>query len=96
MGDIELIMVTGNNNNKFYKMHDRGDGTFDATFGRVGASGQTTSYPISKWDQKYNEKIRKGYRDVTELRAEKPCDKNEGFKPIEVPEVAFLDRKSVV
>jgi len=38
MGDIELIMVTGNNNNKFYKMHDRGDGTFDVTFGRVGTS----------------------------------------------------------
>ena len=91
MGDIELIMVTGNNNNKFYKMHDRGDGTFDVTFGRVGTSGQMTSYPISKWDQKYNEKVRKGYRDVTELRAEKPlCDKGDGFKPIEIPEVALL------
>lgn len=91
MGDIELIMVTGNNNNKFYKMKDLHDGTFEVNFGRVGASGQTTIYPISVWDKKYNEKVRKGYRDVTELRAETPTNgDDDGFKPIDNADVAQL------
>lgn len=64
--DIHLIKVDGNaNNNKFYDMHDNGNGTFTVTYGRIGGSSKTMSYPISKWDEKYREKTgpSKGYTD---------------------------------
>lgn len=61
-----LVMVTANNNNKFYKMEPHGD-QFRVEFGRVGGGSQFASYPMSQWSKKYNEKIRKGYVDRTEL-----------------------------
>jgi poly [ADP-ribose] polymerase len=65
---VKLLKVSGDvNNNKYYEMHENSDGTFLAKFGRVGASPQSASYPMSKWKTKYNEKLKKGYRDVTEL-----------------------------
>lgn len=66
---IELIMVTGDNNNKFYRMTDIGDGIFKVEYGRVGVTSINESYPISRWDSKYREKIKKGYRDVSDLKA---------------------------
>lgn len=65
-----LIYVDGiaGNNNKFYNMYPEG-GTFRVEFGRVGASSQKATYNISKWSSKYNEKIKKGYKDITELKA---------------------------
>jgi poly [ADP-ribose] polymerase len=67
---IELIMVSGENNNKFYRMKDLDDGTFTVEYGRVGVTSQTESYPISRWDSKYKEKLKKGYRDVSDLKVE--------------------------
>lgn len=64
-------MVTENNNNKYYFMHDNADGTFTVKWGRVGVTESTTNYPIKRWDSIYRDKTGKGYRDVTELRAEK-------------------------
>lgn len=63
---VKLICVTANNNNKFYYMEDLNNGSFKVTYGRVGASETTYTYPISQWDKKYNDKIKKGYIDVTE------------------------------
>lgn len=63
---VYLLMITANNNNKYYKMIPCGS-TFKVEFGRVGANPQTSSYPISQWDKKYNEKIKKGYVDKTDL-----------------------------
>lgn len=63
---VELIMVTSSNNNKYYRMIDNGD-RFTVEFGRVGGRSQKASYPISEWDKKYREKIRKGYSDNTKL-----------------------------
>jgi len=65
----KLIMVTPSNNNKFYEMQDNGNGTFTVTYGRVGSRGTVRSYPISQWKRRYNEKIRKGYKDQTHLFA---------------------------
>jgi len=65
----KLIMVTSANNNKFYEMRDNKDGTFTATYGRVGSAGAKATYPIGSWDRKYNEKVRKGYKDQTRLFA---------------------------
>jgi poly [ADP-ribose] polymerase 2/3/4 len=66
---IELIMVTGENNNKFYRMVDSEDGNFKVEYGRVGVTSVNEVYPISRWDSKYKEKIKKGYRDVSDLKA---------------------------
>ena len=66
-----LVMVTADaNNNKFYRMIPNGD-TFTAEYGRVGnGSFQKASYAISQWNKKYNEKIKKGYQDRTNLVAD--------------------------
>lgn len=63
---IKLICVTPDNHNKFYYMEDLNNGTFKVTYGRVGNSERIVNYPISQWNTKYNEKIKKGYIDVTE------------------------------
>lgn len=67
---IELVMVSDQNNNKYYRMVDNNDGNFTVYYGRVGGSEATETYPIYKWDTKYKEKIKKGYRDVSDLKIE--------------------------
>jgi poly [ADP-ribose] polymerase 2/3/4 len=68
---VKLIMVTENNNNKYYEMQESADGqTFTVTYGRVGATAATQTYPIREWDKKYREKVNKGYKDQTHLFAE--------------------------
>lgn len=62
--DVRLIFIDGDSNkNKFYNMHDNGNGTFTAHYGRVGADGVEKIYDISKWDSTYNAKVKKGYKD---------------------------------
>lgn len=60
----------GANNNKYYKMVVNGS-TLNVEYGRVGASPQHRSYPAYQFDSKYDEKIRKGYKDMTDLMAKK-------------------------
>lgn len=60
-------MVTGeNNHNKYYKQIPHGS-TWTAEYGRIGSSSQSREYPMSQWDKKYNEKIKKGYVDQSDL-----------------------------
>lgn len=62
-----LVMVTASaNNNKYYNMTPHGN-TWTAEYGRVGSSSQRREYSIREWDKKYNEKIKKGYVDQTNL-----------------------------
>lgn len=68
MKAVELIMVSADNNNKFYRMVDTEDGYFDVEYGRVGVTSIKERYPISRWDSKYREKIKKGYKDVSDLK----------------------------
>lgn len=65
---VYLVKVDPNaNNSKYYKMIPQGD-SFSVEYGRLGNSNyQTSSYAISLWDKKYNEKIKKGYEDKSEL-----------------------------
>jgi poly [ADP-ribose] polymerase len=63
---IKLVMVTGDNNNKFYYMTPMGN-EFEVEWGRIGVTSTKTKYPISKWNAQYNSKIKKGYKDVTEF-----------------------------
>jgi len=60
-------MVTPDNNNKFYIMEWDGGTNFNVEYGRVESTSTKVSYPYSKWTSKYNEKIRKGYKDVTDM-----------------------------
>ena len=64
-----LVMVTANNNNKYYKLIPDGD-YFNVEFGRIGATCQKARYPMSDWDKKYKEKVKKGYVDQTDLMAD--------------------------
>jgi poly [ADP-ribose] polymerase 2/3/4 len=67
--EAKLIMVTPDNNNKFYDMRENTDGTFSVTYGRVGARGAEARYAMREWDTKIREKTRKGYKDQTHLFA---------------------------
>ena len=70
MSDIKpryLVMVTASaNNNKYYKQIPHGD-SWTAEYGRVGSNPQRREYSMSQWESKYNEKIRKGYVDQSDL-----------------------------
>lgn len=92
MEELYLVMTNaGANNNKYYHMVPHGD-VFDVYYGRIGASEQHASYPISKWNTKYNEKIRKGYTDQTaNHRTQVVTKKSEPeYKSIENAEIAEL------
>jgi poly [ADP-ribose] polymerase len=75
---LYLVMVTADeNHNKFYRMIPDGN-NFTVEYGRVGNDYfATTSYPISMWDKKLNEKLRKGYIDQTRLVATPVIKSNE-------------------
>lgn len=88
-----LVMVTaGANNNKYYDMKPQGD-MWVATYGRIGSGSQTRTYSKREWDKKYNEKIRKGYIDQTDLiqdliSTEKPTQSE--YKEIDNTEIAAI------
>lgn len=99
MKKIKLMMVTGSaNNNKFYNLSENSDGTFTVEYGRVGANAQTRTYPMSQWDRRYKEKVRKGYVDNTELFKEEVVgDSNttkvDTFKPERTKSVVSIINK---
>jgi poly [ADP-ribose] polymerase len=66
----KLIMVTAENNNKFYEMRENDNGTFTVQYGRVGGTHSTATYPLAQWDKKFREKVAKGYVDQTHLFAQ--------------------------
>lgn len=55
------------NSNKEYEMKEKGDGTFDVKYTRVGKTAGHDNYPMSKWNSKLNEKLKKGYTRITDL-----------------------------
>jgi len=84
---VRLIMVTDQNNNKFYNMDDNGNGTFTVTYGRVGTDGTTKIYDIGDWTKIYNSKTKKGYKDVSDLKITK---QSVGIQPISDSEIDSL------
>lgn len=62
-----LIMVTAENNNKYYNCFPEGD-NFRVEYGRVNSTKTITNYPMSKWESQISSKIKKGYKDVTDLK----------------------------
>ncbi len=67
---VYLVMVSDQNNNKYYNLENNGNGTFTAKWGRVEGHESSKVYPISKWQSTINSKLKKGYKDVTHLMAE--------------------------
>lgn len=83
---VQLIMVTEKNNNKFYNMIEEGS-QIRIEYGRVGAAVRTCYKSIHKWDSIYREKTSKGYKDITSLKSEV---KIAGYKNIEDSQVKYI------
>ena len=88
MSDVKYLVKVDpvSNNSKFYKMIPNGS-DFIVEYGRLGNTNyQTSSYPISQWEKKYKEKIKKGYEDkselIQELVEEVKQDENDEYLPI--------------
>lgn len=64
---VKMVCVTDQNNNKCYNMIQESESTWRAEWGRVGGSLSTKQYPMSQWDKMYRNKVKRGYRDITEL-----------------------------
>lgn len=62
----KLIMITENNNNKFYEMTEN-NGSIDVKYGRVDSSSVSVTYSIGEWDRLINSKKKKGYVEVSDL-----------------------------
>lgn len=94
-----LILVDPNNNgvdsNKFYKMAGNGDNTFTAEYGRVGATPQTKTYPMSKWNSTLSSKLKKGYVDRSDLMQEVIADSKVEDKSNGVDEFDLVQNLSV-
>lgn len=93
----KLIFVDSDvNHNKFYEMRSNDNGTFTVTWGRVGSTGQSATFPMSDWDKKLKEKTKKGYKDVTEHVADTVAvspSSNNIISQISDPEVRDLIAK---
>lgn len=98
MTDIKpryLVMVTSSaNHNKIYKQIPHGN-TWTAEYGRVGGTLQKKEYPMSQWESKYREKLKKGYADQSDLvedlfQVEKPKNSNSEYKEIENKVIAEI------
>jgi poly [ADP-ribose] polymerase 2/3/4 len=74
MREVRLVQVTTDNNNKFYNMKEEGS-QLVAEYGRIGVTCQKKIYPLGRWGRIYNSKLRKGYKDVTDLFIEKETSK---------------------
>ena len=62
-----LVMVTAENNNKFYNMTVENNSLI-LEWGRIGDKTSTMTKPSSEFDKIFKEKIKKGYIDVTQLK----------------------------
>jgi poly [ADP-ribose] polymerase len=63
----KLIMVTSANNNKFYEMVCEDSKTIKIKYGRIDHTETNITAPYGKWKGLKAAKIKKGYKDVTDL-----------------------------
>lgn len=80
-----LVCVTSDNRNKFYRIiPNSNEQGFTVEYGRIGApSFRTDHYPIEMYWRKYDEKLKKGYVDQTNLVKMAIASSGEdGFKAI--------------
>lgn len=67
--DMKYLMMVDakSNHNKYYRMWKIDEKNFMVEYGREGSKGMKRTYPLSVFQEKYNEKIQKGYHDVSDL-----------------------------
>ncbi len=63
----KYLINNNDTHNKFYEMIENTDNeTWTARWGKIGTSGiNKVTYSMNRWSEKYNEKIKKGYTDVS-------------------------------
>lgn len=102
---VEEKSVDGVDHNKFYDMFEK-NGELHCYWGRrqdgyeFGKSGKLTVYPLSKWDETFSSKVRKGYEDKSYLyddvivTSTVSTSKNgDIYAPIQIPSIAnIVDR----
>lgn len=97
MENTEVDPKTGKRHHKFYEMEDNGNGTWTARWGKIGTSGVTQPYPIKVWSDKYNEKIRKGYKEIpTPAHKTKPANKPVPDDTVNKRQLALVNKLIVV
>jgi len=62
----KLILISSENNNKFYEMTEE-NGQIKVNYGRIDSTSVTITKPLSQWDSIVREKQRKGYKNITDL-----------------------------
>jgi len=74
---VKLVMITPENNNKFYIMTKLNGSEWKAQWGRIKGEltaetpdHQTKVYSMNDWEKTYRSKTGKGYQDVTHLYEE--------------------------
>ena len=92
MTTARLICVTGNNNNKFYNMNLNSDGSINIEYGRIGQNSQKVHYKAGakKWDTLLNSKLKKGYKNVSDLIVDVQASNTDLFSGINEKEVVEL------
>ena len=69
MARYAYLENTTGGHNKFYEMIENPGGkTFKAKWGRIGNAPQEKEYSMSDWYQKFDEKRKKGYVDLTHTK----------------------------
>lgn len=79
-----LRLVDQNNHNRDFQMIQTSPTVFVGLMNRVGAAPVKRSYPMNRWDRVYDEKIRRGYIDVTKYHKK---TKRSNYKEIEDEEI---------
>ncbi|MFX0061763.1 MAG: ADP-ribose polymerase [Candidatus Hermodarchaeota archaeon] len=85
-----LVMVTAQNNYKYYFMTQIDENKFKAEWGRIEVNHYEKIYPMSKWDSIYGSKIGKGYMDHTELHRAENAAETAAFNTISNKDVKNL------
>lgn len=82
MRSVYLVMVTGEgNHNKFYRMTQINDQSFEVRYGRIGAKESPPKiYSLDRWTSIYNSKIKKGYVDESDSHLVKKKSKYSEIK----------------
>jgi len=89
---VHLVMVTAENNNKYYDMTPKGD-VIEIKYGRIDSTCTTITKPIREWDSIYRSKVKKGYVDKSELIADVVADvkqKDHEYLPINDKAIAEI------
>ncbi len=69
----KLVFISENNNNKFYIMEEK-NGQLHIEYGRIDHTSTKLTKSMGEWESILRSKIKKGYKDVTDLVTEKVID----------------------